>query len=158
MAQHFPELVKLGWHPAWPIQIRVSPPKKSRTRKRPGFFFCLRVVGGLRKCFLGSWGADPGAPVPRFTESLEDKLRTPYIVCFWGIFPQGLDTILGRLIPVIKIPQKLLKFLKKGIDKWWMGWYSNKAVGAEALRQGLKSLILKKLQKRAWQTPCDVVT
>ena len=39
--------------------------------------------------------------------------------------------------------------MKKGVDKWGMGWYSNKAVGAEALRQGLKSLILKKLQKRA---------
>ena len=36
--------------------------------------------------------------------------------------------------------------MKKGVDKRGMGWYSNKAVGAEAPRRGLKSLILKKFK------------
>ena len=39
--------------------------------------------------------------------------------------------------------------MKKGVDKRGMGWYSNKAVGAEALRRGLKSEFFEKLQKRA---------
>ena len=38
--------------------------------------------------------------------------------------------------------------MKKGVDKTIAGWYSNKAVGAEALERGLKSEIFEKLQKK----------
>ena len=39
--------------------------------------------------------------------------------------------------------------MKKGVDKRGKAWYSNQAVGAEALRRGLKGLILKKFEKSA---------
>ena len=100
--------------------------------------------------------AKDGAPELRSQKS--GRKRILYIVYFVGILSQGMGTILEPLMPAIKNFEKTSKFLKKGIDKRRVGWYSNKAVGAEAQRQGLTSLILKKLQKRARQTPCDVVT
>ncbi|MBQ8390347.1 MAG: hypothetical protein IJX52_05150 [Oscillibacter sp.] len=39
------------------------------------------------------------------------------------------------------------KRVKKGVDKMIAGWYSNKAVGAEAPGRGLKSEIFEEIQK-----------
>ena len=91
--------------------------------------------------------AKDGAPELRSQKS--GRKRILYIVYFVGILSQGMGTILEPLMPAIKNFEKTSKFLKKGIDKRRVGWYSNKAVGAEVPRRGLKSLNLKKLQKRA---------
>ena len=91
--------------------------------------------------------AKDGAPELRSQKS--GRKRILYIVYFVGILSQGMGTILEPLMPAIKNFEKTSKFLKKGIDKRRVGWYSNKAVGAEVPRRGLKSEFFEKLQKSA---------
>ena len=63
------------------------------------------------------------------------------------LFAQRYDCILRGGFVKMGIKKKNRKKLKKGVDKWGMGWYSNQAVRCEPVGRVKIKKFFEKLEK-----------